>query len=357
MKGVQMDNNNAIMPRNDNKLLDIFVSEVDRKDTDILAMSNFFDVFIEKIDTGILRHQEWKLVEDAKTFLGKIAAAIKSGYDISNAGTLVADTSHFSKKIIDGLKDGTYHIGESKEVANRLRPAVLDSKGKLVKFVTLKKAVDPTAVLTDLSTLSMQFSLKRITTQIEEVSKAINSVSEFVRREALSNKFINARDKIMQAAISNGDRVDQLLAEADTYLMEGLTSLYSDLNEEIANLSKLSGPFLSLKAVDEILTRINEDMLMIPRYVGVRFYLFNYRDDRSNACRVLGDYRYHMEKLANETLPGGKYTATEMIHQFFPYSTENTDFWIEQPQKMVCALESYELMLAQSENNVYYIES
>lgn len=352
-----MDNNNAIIPRKDNSLLDIFVSEADRQDTDLLAMSNFFDVFIERIDAGILRHQGWELVEETKTLLGEIASAIKSGYDISKAGMLVADTSHFSKKIVDGLKNGTYHIGESKEVADRLRPAVLDSKGKLVKFVTLKKAVDPTAVLTDLSTLSMQFSLKRITTQIEAVSKDINRVGEFVRREALSNKFINARDKIMQAALSDGHRVDQLLAEADTYLMEGLTSLYSDLNEEISNLSKLSGPFLSLKTADEILTRINEDMLMIPRYVGVRFYLFNYRGDKANACRVLSDYHYHMDKLVNEKLPGNKYTATEMIHRFFPYSTENMDFWIEQPQKMVGVLESYELMLSQSENNVYYIES
>lgn len=96
-----------------------------------------------------------KIIENSKYLLGQIAAAIKGGFDISKMGMLVADKSHFSKEIVDGLKEGIYHMGESKEVAGHFRPAVLDDHERLVKFVTLKKTINPSEVLSDISTLSM----------------------------------------------------------------------------------------------------------------------------------------------------------------------------------------------------------
>lgn len=56
---------------------------------------------------------------------------------------LVADYSQFSQAIIDGLKEGIYHVGQSKEVAGNLRPAILDQNEHLVKFFTLKKQLIP----------------------------------------------------------------------------------------------------------------------------------------------------------------------------------------------------------------------
>ena len=36
-----------------NELLDIFANEEDKKGTDLLKMSNYFDIFVSKIDTRI----------------------------------------------------------------------------------------------------------------------------------------------------------------------------------------------------------------------------------------------------------------------------------------------------------------
>ena len=36
-----------------NELLDIFATEEDKKGTDMLKMSNYFDIFVSKIDTRI----------------------------------------------------------------------------------------------------------------------------------------------------------------------------------------------------------------------------------------------------------------------------------------------------------------
>ena len=36
-----------------NELIDIFATEEDKKGTDLLKMSNYFDIFVSKIDTRI----------------------------------------------------------------------------------------------------------------------------------------------------------------------------------------------------------------------------------------------------------------------------------------------------------------
>lgn len=337
-------------------LLDIFTSEADKKGTDLLKMSNYFDVFVSKIDTQLDSEGRWEILIDSGALLGRITAVIKSGFDISEMNMLVADTSHFSQEIIDGLKKGIYHIGQSKEVAGNLRPAVLDENEHLVKFVTLKKAVNPSEVLSDISNLSMQLSLKNISAQIEDVGKDVQGISEFVRRENLSNKFIYARDRIMLAASAEGERQERYLMEADKYLMEGLISLYADINSEVEKLSGLTGPFISLKEVDTLLTHINEDMQMIPRYVGLRVYLFNLRKNVTEANRVLGEYRYHLENLAERKIGHGKYTALEIIHRYYPYEEKNKDFWLNQPQQILTALKAYDSMIEQSTEEVYYVD-
>ena len=350
-----MEDNEVVICEN-TKLLNIFETEEDKRGTDLLKMSNYFDVFVSNLDTSLNQNGKWEPVLDTSEFLGQIATAIKSGYDISKINMLVADTSHFSKKIVSGLKKGIYHIGQSKEVDGNLRPAVIDENGKLVKFVTLRKAINPSEVLNDMSNLSMQLSLKHISAQIEDVGRDVQGIQEFVRREKLSNKFIYARDKIMSAATANIKKREQFLLDADTYLMEGLTDLYADVNAEVQKLAELSSPFRSIKTVDTILTHINEDMQMIPRYVGMRVYLFNLQGNEAEANRVVGDFIYHLEKLSGAKLEDGKYTALEMIHRYYPYSEGDTDFWLEQPQQMLFTLKSYENMMKYKSEELFYID-
>lgn len=351
-----MTEHNNITQFEKNGLLNIFISEEDKKGNDLLAMSDFFEVFIGKIESEMGNDTEWEVFHNIESFIGEIAAAIKGGFDISKMGMLVADYSHFSRDIIDGLKKGIYHVGQSKEVAGNLRPAILDENEHLVKFFTLKKAVNPSSVLADISTLSMQASLQRISSQIEDIGRDVKSMIDFNRREALSNKFLYARDKIMLAATASEAEQNMYLKEADTYLMEGLTDLYSDINAQVKGLADTRGPFARLKAIDSILSYINEDMQMIPRYVGLRLYLFNYRGNTKDANRILGEYQFHLQTLAERRLGDDKYTALELIHMNYPYGAENIDFWLEKPRQMLSLIGSYETMLEQKDKDIYYID-
>lgn len=351
-----MEDNKEMVEAGKKELLNIFVEEVDQKGTDILAMSDFFEVFIGNIECEMGTDAAWTVFHNIEGFIGQIAAAIKSGFDISEIGMLVADYSHFSQDIVDGLKKGIYHVGQSKEVAGNLRPAILDENERLVKFFTLKKAINPTYVLSDISTLSMQAFLQRISSQIEDVGRDVRCMIDFSRREALSNKFIYARDKIMSAATVSGQEREQYLNEADTYLMEGLVDLYADINAQIKDLAEIKGPFAKLKAIDPILSHINEDMQMIPRYVGLRVYLFNIRGKSDDANRILSEYRYQLQMLTEKKLGDGKHTAFEMIHALYPYDRGNMDFWLEKPKQMLEAISTYETLLEQKGKDIYYID-
>ena len=241
-------------------------------------------------------------------------------------------------------------------MAGNLRPAILDDKEQLVKFFTLKKAINPSHVLSDISTLSMQASLQRISGQIADVGRDVRGMIDFARREALSNKFIYARDKIMLASTATGEERESFLKEADTYLMEGLIDLYADINAQVKYLADQKGPFASLKAIDSALSFINEDMQMIPRYVGLRMYLFNFRGKVEDANRIIGEYRYQLQTLVDRKIGDGKYTALELIHKNYPYDVDSVDFWLEKPKQMLGVINSYQTMLEQKDKDIYYID-
>lgn len=171
----------------------------------------------------------------------------------------------------------------------------------------------------------MQIALQRISFQIEEIARDVKYTIDFARREALSNKFINARDRIFLATAASGEEQKLYLEEADRYLAEGLTSLYSDVNAQIKALAGIRVPLAKVKAIDSILSYINEDMQMIPRYVGMRVYLFNYRGKLEDSSRILNDYHDQLQNLADKKLGDGKYTALELIHSYYPYDKDNRD--------------------------------
>ena len=352
-----MSDNTGLILTEKGELLDIFKSEIDMRDPDLLKMSNFFDIYVSKLRTSVKNDSNWEFIEDTSRFIGSMVAAIKGGFDVSDMKLFVADTSHFSRDIVEKLKNGSYHIGESREVSGNLRPAVVDDNERLVKFITLKKAVRPTEVLSDISNLTMQSSLNTITEKIDSVSRDVNLLIGLERRKNLSNPFINARDKVLSAVNSADNLTEQYLIEADTYLMEGLNELYSDIESHMKQLAQLKGPFQSLKTIDSLLGYIEEDMQMIPQYVGLRIYLLNYRGLIKDANRVLGDYRYHLESFVDRQLEGSEHTAIELIHRYYEYDENNMDFWLDQPKEILASLKTYESMLESKSEEVFYIDA
>lgn len=361
-----MSDKNAIIPLEDKSLLNIFATEEDKNGTDLLEMSNFFDIFIDDIGENLHNYHQWENVIDFGALFGRLAAVMKAGFDINDMGVMVADYSHFSKDIIDGLKKGIYHIGESKEVAGNMRPAILDKDEHIVKWFTMKKAVNPKEMLSDVGSLSMQNSLRQISSELKGISQDLKYEIEFTRRQSLSLPFINARTRFLNAINNPQDKV-KYLEQAEIYLIEGLNALYLDIDAEVKRLgesdlkpnqNKIKEYFVgNLKYADDILGRINEDMLMIPKYVAVEVYLLQHLERYDDAKAVLGQYKYHLDKMANTALPNCEYTAAEVIHDLYPYHKDNVDFWLKMPQQTIAALDSLQLLIEPKASEVFLIEA
>lgn len=335
-----------------NELLCIFNSEEDENGLDLLKMSNFMDVFTKKIELD--SDNMWKQVENVAKLAVNWSSLFKTGFDLSNMGMLVADNSHFSKDIVDGLKSGLYHVGESKEIYGNLRPVILDDKGQIVKHFTLKKAVDPSAVLSDVTTLSIQSSLQEISSQISEMKNSLDYEIAFERQNMIDAKFLDARDMIKKAANARDDEEEyRFLEKADEYLIEGLNSLNLDLNSNIEGLSEKK----KVNEINPILTYIDEDMQKIPRFVGIRVHLLNYQNKHEDVKYVLSNFEAQLLKFTEPKRIKDKYSYFELVHEYYPYDDINVDFWVDRPKQMIDALHKYEHALNGNCENIYFIES
>ncbi len=353
-----MEENHELIPGGNNELLDIFTSEEDRHGDDLLQMSDFLGCFQGKLENRIHTDTVWDDAAYAEGLEGEIAGALQAGIHMTQTKTLVADWSHLPEGIKDGLESGLYRVGESKTVDGNKRASIVDKDGRIVKNITLKEAHDPTAVLSDISALSMQRSLSRMTEQIAEIGENVRDLMDYERRMHLTTSFVNARDRIMRASSASPEARDGFLEEADRYLMEGLNSLYADLDGQVKALADLKGPTAGFRRANRLVGFFCEDMQMIQEYVGVRIYLFNCRDMEQDAVRVLDDYRYKLQTLTERKLEHKKYTAAELIHQNYAYDRKDAahrDFWLEKPRQMMEAVDSYKALLGAQDKPVYYI--
>lgn len=361
-----MSENNEITPFEHNILINIFLTEEDKNGTDLLEMSDFFKLFIDDSYEKLHSFYQWENTIDFGALFGRLAVAMKAGLDINDMGIMVADSSHFSQEIIDGLKKGIYHIGHSKEVAGNLRPAILDKDKHIVKWFTMKKAIDPKEMLSDVSSLSMQNSLRQISSELKGISQDLKYEIEFNRRQSLSLPFINARTRFL-SAINNPKDKNKFLDQAESYLIEGLNALYLDIDAEVKRLgesdlkpnqNKIKEFFVgNLKYADDIIGHINEDLLMIPKYVAVEVYILHHLKRYEDAKDVIEKYRYHLDKMTNIALPDSEYTATQVIHDLYPYKKENVDFWLDMPQQTISGLDSLQLLIEPKQKDIFLIES
>ena len=360
-----MSQNKDIMPNNNVSLSAIFKTDEDKTGTDVLAMSNFFGIMVEQLSDNLNSNNQWIDVENISSILGQITAAIKCGFDISNMGVMVADYSHFSQEIIDGIKKGEYQVGESKQVAGNFRPVIVNKKGSIIKHFTLKKAYNPSEALNDISSLSIQTMLLNISNEIRCLDQKIDYITNLERADKLKSNFKNAREYLFKAD-NNPEERAEYIKEAEKFLTTGLTNLYDDLDSEINRLSRSNINLINdllrffgkpIETIDDILNHISEDIILIPKYVAVLVYLYQCSGRYKDAERVINSYKVMLEKLTTKSLKKSKYSPAELLHEMYKYTDENRNFWLEMPQKTLPVLEDITKLFEQKDKDIYYIDS
>lgn len=351
------------MPRHE--LLNLFPTKEDRTGRNIQAMSDFFPVLVEHTKELQEKSSAWESVLNASEVVGKIkeavekavpsvgasASAISLVQAASKMGEYVVDTSNLPSRVLDGLKTGVYRFGESHKIPGNKAPTIYGN-GETIQ-ITLKRAIDPSLALSNVAALSMQIAIYEISSSLRDIKKDIDYLKKNVRDVHFINQFFDAREAILRAAAAKKtEEHDRLLCNADEYLMKAFNWLLGDIEHQISELAEHDSIFNMLikdsKPVDELLSLISDDMRWMHRFTALRTYLLNYRGEEGQAAIVLTGYSAFLRSLLGGMLEEKKYggrTAFELIHTEYHYDELPADFWINWPQQIVSAIDSYSTLL------------
>lgn len=343
-------------------LRDVFSG--DKNNSNLLAMNDFSEKCLLRLEQKITKETILVASSDISNLMQEITIAIKSGYDFLNSKMLVADFSHLSKDVIEGLKSGKYHIGESAETLGNYRPAILDENNHYVKMCTLKKGVDITNSCMDIYMITLQRTLKNISEQLETIELYLEKIYNQNWNENTSTKFMVARDCMFTAAnkLESGDEYGcyQKLELADENLNHGLQYLYNNLDLEIEELVKSQPKWWESsrkkeKAINLSISNICKDMQSIPKFMILRAYLFALQGDSKNAERIFEEYREKLEILSTKKV-FKNYTAFGLIHTNFKYNEINNNFWLSKPEEMISELGKAQNKIDTNIKDVFFLE-
>lgn len=360
------EKDNNILPASGNELVSqgteffsIFRSDEEIHGHDVLKMNDLFGNCISLLNNQVSRYVVGSnALKVTPEMIGSITGFLSGLQDSQNLNILIGDLEHLSADVKKKLKKGIYRIAESKMVDGNSRAVVVDSKNTIMAQITLKQVLNTSAVLSDINALVLQAALQNISEQLQNLGRDVKYLIEFTRRENHQVPFFNARDMIKEAASMDMDglQVQDRILRANQYLIEGLNSLYSDLE---ANVQKLAGLNLQWNAkiedIDVCLQYITEDMNLIPKYVGLRAYIYAFFGDAVKASEVLDEYRYKINQLATKPVYSRGLTAAQCIHKYFPYTDQNRDYWITDISSVNKQLQSITIHMSLEGKQVYQI--
>ncbi len=355
-----INDENGLVLRNPD-LLSVFQSEEDIHGHDVLKMNDIFGNCMQLVQKQMdLDYANGPLAEISPELIGSIATFINGVQKMKSSTLLIGNVDALGKDIKQKIKKGIYHIAESQKVDGDYRAAVVDADNQIKAQITLRQASPTPSTLTDINSLAMQAALQQISEKLDTLTRDINYLVQFTRRESLQTPFLNARSALLEVKYHTHDQmaVQAAVGKATDYLREGLNSLYGDLNDNLSEFMSLQhSAFGKIEDIDKCLGYISEDMNLIPKYVGLRAYLFSYMGDGETAKEILLEYQHRMnEFLIKEDKPKAL-SAAEYLHKYFPYSKANRDFWVTDFQQMNRQLQQVQMIGESDKKQIYYISA
>ncbi len=215
------------------KSIEILVSEEDKNGTDILSMSDFFDVAMRQmsnmfvtsksdIDLSIISPFELSVVNDALQMIGAY---------YSPQYALIPDFASLPKHIIEKLKKGELILGESKQVQGNLRSVLIDAEtNSRVKDITLKRIENTNQIDAISRDLLMQMELSKISNKLARLESEQGYLINFTRNEAIMRPFLDARDFLLAAQNEKNKKMQiEKLKKAEDKMNTAINAVYVDM--------------------------------------------------------------------------------------------------------------------------------
>lgn len=323
----------------------IFKTDADIYGTNITAMSNFFDNYVQEMTLAICESEGLQIASDIPiTDLGIIGDVINQA-DIITKGnvTLLPDFDNLPSEIRTKLKKGIYSVGESKQVDGNLRAVILDENGVRVKDITLKKVLNDAGNIETMRSIGNQLQMRQIYAKLSDIEEFQTYQIERDRDRDIIVPFLDARSLVLEAATKDSiEERAQMLKEADGRIRTALNSVYRDIETTSNNFVKrINIPFLGFgKQINTYMNYIADDLQIATKYVGTRMQILEYLGERKTAKIVLQQFNHKMLDFIEQPITRKGLSAATLMQDYFPYNTDNMDYWYKFAKEMKSAIKS-----------------
>lgn len=312
----------------------ILVTDEDKYGDDILAMSDFFDGYIQQLSAAIRSDSVTDIVVDIPVAdLGLIGEVVHSAEVISKGTTeLLPDFDSLPINIRQKLNEGKYKVGESRQVDGNLKAVIVDEEGTRVKDITLKEVKINPGTVEAARSITNQLQMRQIYEKLDAIQEMQNFQIARDRDRDIKVPFLDAREYILKAQISDGsvEEKKEYLRKAEEKLISATNSVYTELQTSTEHLVKLTRfPLFQRKnQIEQYIGYMSDDLQVATKFVGLRVQLLDYLGETKEAKIAIERYQHIMTDFFTKKVARGL-SAVELIHSRYPYNSENMNCWYQ----------------------------
>ena len=328
---------NQIMELADNKVarkpLLLFKTDRDRYGTDISAMSDFFDGYIQQMSFALKTQSAVEIVSDLPmASLGIINDVMHQADFIMNGNTTyIADFDNLPNNIKSKLRNGLYKVGESKQVGGNLRAVILDENNVRVKDLTLKKVISDPGNIETARSIVNQLQLQQIYAKLTDIQEFQTYQLEKDRDRDIFVPFLDARSLVLEAENKDSEAErDQLYREADGKIRTALNAIYADVETTSKTLAGITDKLIKrfkIQRINKFMGYLTSDFQIAAKYIGIRLQLLEYLGDVKNVVSVLQQYQHILFDFLTKPVSRKGLPAVDLMQDYFPYDKTNLNYW------------------------------
>ena len=316
--------------KSEKKEIQIFVTEEDKHGSEITKMSDFFGMYVSDIVDDLNGSASLETVTNMPVAdLGIINEVLAKAKAIQSGGVdLIPDYDSLPKKIRDGLADGTYKLGESRQNEGNVRAVIVDSEGTRVKDITFKQVHKDSHSVDATRSITEQLQMRQIYKKLEDIEELQNYQIEAMREQDIIVPFLSARDFVVRAQ-STGvfSKQEELLEKATEKISDASNAVYIEIKRISDELVKLT-TFPMLKQPNRIkplIADVAQDLQIATKYVGVQMHILDYLGEKEGAAQTLETYQKAMENFFFEPINRSGLSTSDLIHNYIP---DPHDSWL-----------------------------
>lgn len=340
------------------KSLMLFKTDIDRYGSDITAMSDFFDEYVQQMTLSLREQSALEIVSELPVAnLGIITDVIHQADVIMRGNiTLLPDFENLPLDVKSKLKKGLYKVGESKQVDGNLRAVILDENDVRIKDITLKKVINDSGNIETVRSIGNQLQMRQMYAKLTDIQEFQTYQLEKDRDRDIIVPFLDARALVLEAENKESDEERVLLLkEADGKIRTALNAIYADIETTSKRFARLTNiPFVQFgNPLNRYMGYLTSDFQIATKYVGVRMQLLEYMGDTKTAKAVLQQYQHVMYDVLTKPVTRKGLSTAALMHDYFPYNKTNMNCWYTFSKEMRPALESGIRTLELSMNGEY----